>query len=157
MMPLPGETATRQILRLLYRAAGAGLAIALMEVLARVAAEPLARVPFVTSIVLAFGLPDNDASRPYAIVAGHLLSSLAGFAVLYLLGPGEISAALAVGLGTFLMLRARAMHPPAGIDAFIVAGSGVSVSWIASPVLIGAVLLAIASWSWAQAESRLLS
>ena len=130
--------------------------MALMELLARIADEPLARVPFVTSIVLAFSLPASEPARPYAIVTGHLLSSLAGFAALFLFGPGDTSAALGVGLATFLMLGAHAMHPPAGIDAFIVAGSGMSVSWIVSPVLIGALLLATASWTWAHGETRLL-
>src|SRR5579863_7699846 len=120
MMVRLSATAARLFCRFLYRAAGAGLAIALMEFLARSADEPLARIPFVTSIVLAFGLPASEPARPYAIVTGHLLSSIAGFAALFLLGPGETSAALGVGLATFLMLGARAMHPPAGIDAFIV-------------------------------------
>jgi len=40
------------------------------------------------------------------------------------------------------MLGCRAMHPPAGIDAFLIAGLGLPRSWIVNPIMIGAVLLA---------------
>jgi CBS-domain-containing membrane protein len=138
-----------------YRAVGAGVAIAVMELLARLAHQPLARVPFVTSIVLTMALPDSEPARPYAVIGGHLLSSLAGFAALWALGPGETASAVAVGLAALLMLTARAMHPPAGIDAFLVAGLGLTPGWVLSPVLAGAVLLAVFSRLWAAGERRL--
>jgi CBS-domain-containing membrane protein len=143
----------RHVVLWLYRAIGAGAAIAVMEVLARAAHEPLARVPFVTSIVLTLALPDSEPVRPYAVIGGHLLSSLAGFVALWAIGPGE--AASAVGLAALLMLIGRAMHPPAGIDAFLVAGMGLAPAWILSPVLAGAILLALFSRLWAAGERRL--
>jgi CBS-domain-containing membrane protein len=139
----------------LYRAIGAGTAIAIMELLARVAHQPLARVPFVTSIVLTMALPDSEPAQPYAVIGGHLLSCLAGFAALLAVGPGEASSAVAVGLAALLMLLARAMHPPAGIDAFLVAGLGLSPVWVLSPVLAGAILLALFSRLWRAGERRL--
>jgi CBS-domain-containing membrane protein len=139
----------------LYRAIGAGTAIAIMELLARVAHQPLARVPFVTSIVLTMALPDSEGARPYAVIAGHLLSCLAGFAALWVIGPGEAASAVAVGLAALLMLASRAMHPPAGIDAFLVAGLGLPLGWALSPVLIGVLLLAVFSRLWAAGEHRL--
>jgi CBS-domain-containing membrane protein len=139
----------------IYRAVGAGLAIAVMELLARIGHQPLARVPFVTSIVLTMSLPDSDGARPYAVVAGHLLSCVAGFAALLCLGSGEIPSAVAVGLAVLLMLGCRAMHPPAGIDAFLVAGLGLPASWIVNPVVIGAVLLVGYSRAWGLGEHRL--
>jgi CBS-domain-containing membrane protein len=139
----------------IYRVIGAGLAIAIMEVLARIGHQPLARVPFVTSIVLTMASPDSGPAQPYPIIVGHLLSSAAGFAVLWAAGPGEVSSAVAVGLATLLMLGCRAMHPPAGLDAFLVAGLGMPTSWIVSPVVIGAVLLAGYSRVWVAGEHRL--
>jgi hypothetical protein len=53
------------------------------------------------------------------------------------------------------MLAGRAMHPPAGIDAFLVAGLGLPMSWAVSPVLIGALLLAGFSRLWAAGGDRL--
>jgi CBS-domain-containing membrane protein len=117
----------------------------------------LAQVPFVTSIVLTLAAPDSEPAQPYAVAAGHLLSSLAGFAALWCLGPGEVSSAVGVGLAALLMLAARAMHPPAGIDAFQVAWLGLPAWWIVNPVLIGAVLLAGFSRLWAAGERRWLA
>ena len=146
----------RIIVLWLYRALGAGVAIAIMELLARVSHQPLLRVPFVTSIVLTMGLPDSDGARPYAVVAGHLLSCAAGFAALWSLGSGEVSSAVAVGLAALLMLAARAMHPPAGIDAFLIAATNLPLGWAVNPVLIGALLLAGFSRLWAAGGCHLL-
>jgi CBS-domain-containing membrane protein len=126
-----------------------------MEVLARVAHQPLARAPFVTSIVLTMSLPDSEPAQPYALIAGHLISAASGFVVLWVLGPGETGSAVAVGLAALSMLACRAMHPPAGIDAFLVAGLGLPAGWIVNPVLAGAILLAVFSRLWAAGEHRL--
>jgi hypothetical protein len=77
----------------MYRAPGAGLAIGIMELLARVAQEPFARVPFVTSIVMALSLPDSEPAQPYAIIVGHLASCIAGFLAVWCLGSGETARA----------------------------------------------------------------
>jgi len=147
--------AKRHLAVWIYRAIGVGLAIAVMELLARIGHQPLARVPFVTSIVLTMGMSDSEPAQPYPVIAGHLLSSVAGFAVLWTLGAGEVSSAVAVGLAALLMLGCRATHPPAGIDAFLVAGLGLPTNWIVNPVVIGAVLLAGYSRVWALGEHRL--
>jgi len=137
------------------RALGAALAIGMMELLARLAQEPLARIPFVTSIVLALSLPDSEPAQPYAIVVGHFVSSMAGFAALWCFGAGEIASAVGVGLAALSMLLLRAVHPPAGIDAFLIAGLGLPASWLLNPVLVGAVLLALFSRLWSAGEGRL--
>jgi CBS-domain-containing membrane protein len=146
----------RRVTIWLYRAIGAGIAIVLMEALARLAGEPLARVPFVTSIVLTLGMPESEAAQPYAVVAGHLLSTLAGFAALWCLGAGTTAAAVGVGLAALLMLSARALHPPAGIDGFLVPLLGLPLGWALQPVLIGAVLLAFFARLWSRGEVLLL-
>jgi len=142
----------RQAGQFLYRATGTAAAMALMELLAGYGGEPLWRVPFVTSIVLVTTLPDSEASRPYAVIAGHLISCLAGLAALRALGPGNAASAVAVGLAALGMLAARAPHPPAGIDAFLIAANGLTLRWVASPVMVGCVLLVAFSQSWRAAE-----
>jgi CBS-domain-containing membrane protein len=146
----------RQLTRWLYRAFGAGVAIAIMEALAKLGHHEAARVPFVTSIVLALAAPETAPARPYAIVAGHLLSSLAGVAAVICLGPGDTASAVAVGLALLLMLACRALHPPAGIDAFLITEFNLPPGWIINPVLIGAVLLAVFSRLWAGGERHWL-
>jgi len=145
----------QQIAVYLYRATGAGIAIALMEVLARVAEEPLSRVPFVTSIVLVMALPDSPPARAYAVVAGHMLCCVAGLAAFWVLGSGDTACAVALGIALFLMLIARALHPPAGINAFLIAAYGLPLSWAISPVLIGAIFLVGYKRTWWQLEQWL--
>lgn len=140
---------SRLAMACLYRALGAGLAIGLMESLARLGHHEAVRVPFVTSIVLTLFGPDSAPAQPYAIVTGHLVSSIAGLGALICLGQGDAAAALGVGAAALLMTVLRALHPPAGIDAFLIAYLGLPWSWIVSPVLIGAVLLAVFSRFWA--------
>ena len=136
----------------LYRAIGTAVAIAIMEVLAGYAAEPAWRVPFVTSIVLVTALPHSEASRPYAVIAGHMWSCAAGLATLFILGQGNPSSAVAVGLAALGMLAIRAPHPPAGIDAFLIAENGLSGHWVLNPVMVGCLLLVAFSQGWLRGE-----
>ncbi|MGE0701052.1 MAG: HPP family protein [Hyphomicrobiaceae bacterium] len=145
----------KQVAIVIYRAIGAGIAIGVMEMLADIAGEPLSRVPFVTSIVLAMALPDAEPAQPRAIVGGHMASSVAGLLVVWWLGTGELSNALAVGLATCAMLAGRMLHPPAGIDAFLIASYGLHWTWAVSPVLVGALLLSAFSYLWRAGEHRL--
>lgn len=143
----------RQTLTWLHRAVGAAIAIGIMEALARLAGEPLARVPFVTSIVLVMALPGSDGARPYAVIGGHLLSAASGLVALAVLGAGETPAAVAVGVAVLLMQAARALHPPAGIGAMLVATQGLPLHWILSPVLAGALLLVVYGALWLRLEA----
>ena len=136
----------------LYRSLGAAIAIAIMEWLAGMIDEPTSHIPFVTSIILVMALPDAAPSRPKAIIGGHLISAAAGWLVVAFYHPGEASAAMAVGLATIGMLVSNTLHPPAGINAFLVASIGLSWRWIASPVLAGAILLAAYSMLWSKGE-----
>jgi CBS-domain-containing membrane protein len=126
----------------LYRAVSAASAIALMEILAWLDGEELSRVPFVTSIVLVTSLPRVDAARPAAIIGGHMLACIAGLLALWIFGANEVATVAAVGLATLLMLVSGLMHPPAGINAFLIPAFGLPAIWVLKPVLIGAVLLA---------------
>ena len=126
-----------------------------MEMLARVAEEPLSRVPFVTSIVLVMALPDSEPARSYSVVGGHMLSCLAGLAAFWMLGSGDAACAVALGIALFLMLIARALHPPAGINAFLIAAYGLPVSWVISPVLVGSLFLVGYKRVWWLMEQRL--
>jgi CBS-domain-containing membrane protein len=138
--------------RFLYRALGAALAITIMELLAAYAKEPLSQVPFVTSIVLVTALPHSEASRPYAVMTGHMSSCACGLVALFVLGPGSSASALGVGLASFAMLLLRAPHPPAGIDAFLIGANGLAATWVLDPVLIGCLLLVAFSQSWLAGE-----
>jgi len=139
----------------LHRALGAAIAIGAMELLARWDGEPLLRVPFVTSIVLVTAVPEIEAARPAAVIFGHLLSSIAGLAALWTLGSNELATAVGVGLATLLMLATRTLHPPAGINAFLIPAYAISASWVLNPILLGSILLAVFARLWSLAERAL--
>jgi CBS-domain-containing membrane protein len=139
-----------------YRALGAGLAIGIMEMLAGMAQEPVSRVPFVTSIVLVMALPDSPAAQPRALIGGHIASCLAGWLCLSLLGPGETASAFGVGLAALAMIAGGVLHPPAGLDAFLIASQNLPARWIVSPVLVGTVLLAAYARLWEEGERRVI-
>jgi CBS-domain-containing membrane protein len=138
----------------LYRALGAAVAIAGMEVFGTAIAEPLFRVPFVTSIVLVMALPNSEPARWTSVLGGHLVSCVAGYAALWVLGAGSTAASVGVGLATLAMISGRCLHPPAGINAFLIPQNGLPLVWAASPVAVGALLLIGYAWLWRAGETR---
>jgi CBS-domain-containing membrane protein len=135
-------------------AAGAAVAVLLMEVLSERAAFPLLFVPFATSIVLVMGSPELEAAQPRALVGGHLVASLVGLLVVKVTGPGPFAAALAVGLAVVAMHITRSFHPPAGIDPLVVVINDMSWSFLLVPVALGACLLAALAYAWHNAHRR---
>lgn len=140
---------------IVYRAVGIGAGVLLMEILGQTAGVPYAQIPFITSIVLAIGLPGTPASTPRAIIGGHLVSTLAGILVLQVAGSGDFASALAVGLAALAMAATRTMHPPAGLDAFLVVSQSLPAAWLAVPVFPGAVMLALLAVIWSRLGDRL--
>src|SRR5260370_30546466 len=80
--------------------AGVGTAIAIgaMEWFSRASHYPLVIIPFATSIVLVFGSPEAEPAQPRALIGGHIVSTIAGLAMLQFTGPQAWAAAAAVGL-----------------------------------------------------------
>ena len=148
---------SREIVIWTYRAIGAGLAIGVMELLAGSIGEPVARVPFVTSIVLVMALPTSDGAQPRAIIGGHMVSGLCGLLCSALLGSGDLPPAIAVGLATLAMIGLRVVHPPAGVNAFLVPHYHLPAVWLLKPVLAGAILLAAYAAIWRRGENWLMS
>jgi CBS-domain-containing membrane protein len=80
---------------------GGAIAIGVMEWFSIAAHYPLAVIPFATSIVLVVGSPEVEPAQPRALIGGHLVTALVGFAVLKLTGPQGWAAAAAVGLASW--------------------------------------------------------
>ncbi len=155
-MSAPPHASRRdRIVLALYRSLGAGVGIGLMEFFANLANEPLARVPFVTSIVLTMALPEAPPAQPRAIIGGHVLSAAAGSLCASVMGGGPIAGAAAVGLATLAMILADCMHPPAGINAILITSMALGPGWILNPVLAGALLLTAFVHVWRVGERRL--
>lgn len=129
-------------------AAGGALASWLMYFLADLAAMQLMLVPFATSILLVMGTPEAEPAQPRALIGGHLISTLAGIAVLYCFGSSPLAAAFAVGLAMLAMHLTGSFHPPAGIDPFIVVHYAMPGTYLLMPVLAGVLLLAAFAFGW---------
>lgn len=140
-----------------HRAVGAAIGILIMGTLARLSGEQLAQVPFVTSIMLVMALPDSDAASPRCVFFGHLGSAVAGLTALGMVGPGDYGSALAIGMALFVMIATRTVHPPAGMDAYLIALNGLPAVWVLSPVLTGAAILVVYSQIWQWLEKQLVA
>ncbi len=127
--------------RHLLAGVGGASAITLLGLLSEVSGSPLLFGPFGASAVLAFGASDSPLSRPRSIVGGHLIAAAAGVALTGLLGPGWWAAALGVGLAIALMLATDTLHAPAGANPVLVALGGADWSFLAMPILPGALLV----------------
>lgn len=144
----------RAWLAVLAGSAGGAFAIGLMEMFAARTAMPVMAVPFATSIVLVLGSPDVEAAQPRALIGGHLLSTLIGLLILQAVGPQPWAAALAVGLAMVAMHATRTFHPPAGIDPLLVVVNAMPWSFLAVPVAVGALALALFAFVWHVAVRR---
>jgi CBS-domain-containing membrane protein len=127
---------------------GGAIAIGAMEWFSLAAHYPLAVIPFATSIVLVIGSPDVEPAQPRALIGGHLVTTLVGFAVLKLTGPEAWAAAAAVGLSILAMYLTDTFHPPAGINPLLVVSNNLSWSFLLAPVLAGALLLTAFAYAW---------
>jgi len=127
---------------------GAAIAIGIMEWLSVAAHYPLAVIPFATSIVLVIGSPEAAPAQPRALIGGHVVSALVGFAVLKLTGPQPWAAATAVGLSILAMYLTGTFHPPAGINPLLVVSGNLPWTFLFAPVLAGALLLTAFAYVW---------
>jgi len=82
----------------------------------------------VTSIVLVTALPDNEAARPPCRHPRAFAVERRGADRLWTIGSNEFATAAGVALATLLMLAARVVHPPAGINAFLIPAYAISAS-----------------------------
>jgi len=143
-----------RILAMLAGAIGGAIAIAGMETFSVRTAFPLGAIPFATSIVTVLGSPKAEPAQPRALVGGHLISTLVGLLIVKLCGPEPWAAALAVGIAMVAMHLTSTFHPPAGIDPLVVVVNNMSWSFLASPVGIGALLLALFAFAWHNLVAR---
>jgi CBS-domain-containing membrane protein len=139
--------------RVLLAACGTAVAVGLLEVTALWRNQPYPLLPFVTSIALVMGLPDARPSRAQALVGGHIVSALAGYAVLALGYPHPAAAALATGLSVAAMLLTRTMHPPAAINPFLIVNDDLGADFLIETVVPGALLLGAFAWCWHRVPS----
>lgn len=137
---------------ILRAAIGAGLGLLAAGFLARAVPHPgTGAVPFLiaplgASAFLMFAVPNSPLSQPWSAVIGNLLSAFAGLVVIRLVPDPRLASALAVTLAMITMMVARAMHPPGGAVALLIAltatpGAPPGFDFAVAPVLIDTLIL----------------
>lgn len=111
--------------------------------------------PFGASAVLVYAVPNSPLAQPWSVVMGNTLSALVALGVLIALPQADAAVPLAVGLAIAAMLAARALHPPGGAVALLVALGGY-VDWLETlgTVAAGSVLLVGIGILWNGAVGR---
>jgi len=126
---------------------GAAIAIALLAYLDTVLPHiALIMAPFGATAVLVFGLPNSPLAQPKNVIFGHLITAFIGLFFVHFIGVTPLTLGLATGLGVTAMLVSKTTHPPAGANPLLIMLAGHSLSWffLVTPVLIGAVVIALA-------------
>ncbi|OYU18777.1 MAG: hypothetical protein CFE34_08790 [Rhodobacteraceae bacterium PARR1] len=137
-------------------ALGAAVGLGLATAVAALAQAPVWLIaPFGASAVLLYAVPNSPLAQPWSVFWGNVLSALAGLAVVHLMPPGVWVAPVAVAAAIALMLVTRALHPPGGAVALLVALSP-PLGWgfALVPVASGTAALIVAAVVWNRAVGR---
>lgn len=109
---------------------------------------PLMIASMGSSAILVFAVPHGAFSQPWAVLAGHAVSALAGVLSAMLIPSLEWACAVAVGASIVASLLLRCLHPSGGGTALVpvLGGEGVQAlgfSFVLVPVLINAAILVL--------------
>lgn len=134
---------------------GLGLAAGLLMLGQAAGAPALGLIaPFGASTVLIFAASASPLAQPWPVVVGNLVSALVALAVVAVLPPGPWLAPVAVALAIAAMMGLRALHPPGGAVALLVALTVPEPAAFLVQVLAGSVLLVAAGVLWGLAAAR---
>lgn len=134
---------------------GAGVGLLLAGLALRGAGLGWLIAPFGASAVLVYAVPNSPLAQPWSVVVGNTLSALVALAVLSALPQASHAVPLAVGLAIAAMLATRALHPPGGAVALLVALGG-PAHWLATTATVaaGSALLVAVGILWNGAAGR---
>lgn len=111
--------------------------------------------PFGASAVLVFAVPNSPLAQPWSVVVGNTASALVVLVVLAALPARDWVVPLAVALAIVTMLALRALHPPGGAVALLVAlGGGVNGATTLATIAVGSGLLVGIGVLWNHAVGR---
>ena len=139
----------------LRAALGAALGLGVAALACRAVGLPAPGLiaPFGASAFLVFAVPNSPLAQPWSVVAGNGLAALAALAVGLLHLPLLAQALAAVALAVAVMAAARALHPPGGAVALLLALSPLPAGGI-GPVLAGSAALVATGLIWNRLTGR---
>ncbi|MCK2168017.1 HPP family protein [Thalassospira xiamenensis] len=115
--------------------------------------------PFGASSVLLFAVPNSPLAQPWSAIVGNSVAALAGVAVCYVIPDPVLRVAVAVGLAITVMIVARAVHPPGGAVAMVVAmnpdiATELGFRFALTPVAAITAILVLTAVLYARATGR---
>lgn len=115
--------------------------------------------PFGASSVLLFAVPNSPLAQPWSAIVGNFVAALAGIAVCYVIPDPVLRVAVAVGLAITVMIVARAVHPPGGAVAMVVAmnpdiATELGFRFALTPVAAITAILVLTAVLYARATGR---
>lgn len=140
---------------ILRAALGAGIGLLLAGLALRALGIGWLIAPFGASAVLVYAVPNSPLAQPWSVVVGNTLSALVALVIVTALPQADWTVPMAVGLAIALMLLTRALHPPGGAVALLVA-LGHTGGWVATlgTVALGSALLVGIGIGWNRATGR---
>lgn len=139
-------------------AIGAGLAIALTALVARLAlgfdpALPWLVASMGASAVLVFVLPASPLAQPWPVFGSHIVAGAIGFGCHALFGPHWAAAGLAVGVAIAGMSLLRCLHPPAGGTVLLTALASPAIAaeglwFLVAPLGLNVIALLLGGLAW---------
>ena len=160
-LPAFGPAVARLSLTEALRAGlGAGVGLFLTGLMAAALHVPSFLIaPLGATAFLLFAVPNSPLAQPYAAVVGNSLSALTALCVIRLIADPHLAAAVAVTFAVLVMAATRALHPPGGAVALLVAlqtrpGTPAGFDFALAPVLLDTVMLVAAAIVWNSATGR---
>jgi len=112
---------------------------------------PFLVAPMGASAVLLFAVPASPLTRPWAMLAGNIVSTVVGVGCGKLIADPLLAAPVAVAVAIAVMRGARCLHPPGGAAALTAVLGGPAIKaagwwYVLSPVALNSLLLLALAW-----------
>lgn len=97
------------------------------------------------SAVLLYAVENSPMAKPRNVIGGHLVSAFIGVNINHLIGNQWWALAIGISLAIMAMMLTNTLHPPGGATAFVAIYTTQNLSFVFTPVLVGAVMLTVLS------------
>ena len=151
-LPVMGKPKPVDLLR---AAGGAGLGLSFGALALHLGGGFGLVAPLGATTVLVFAAPNSPLAQPWSVLVGNTVSAVVALGFAAAMPSGPWIGPLAVALAIAAMMLARALHPPGGAVAFLVA-TGMPGGWAeALPVVVvGSAALVLGGVAWNRQVGR---
>lgn len=120
---------------------GSFAGIGILAILSSYYNLPLLLPSFGATAVLLYAACNVPMAQPRNVFGGHVISALSGVLVYQLFGYTWWAITIGVTVAILAMAVTHTLHPPGGATAFVAVYTGQDLSFVLSPVGLGAICL----------------